>query len=107
MSETFVQGVIISAIGMGLVIALATGVAPMLWGHPFLTSGHAEPQLPLLGGIPKLTIFADNDKAGIEAAQKCARRWVGIGVEVGIQAPKERGTDFADALALHKQGQVA
>ncbi|MFC0676834.1 monovalent cation/H+ antiporter subunit A [Lysobacter korlensis] len=39
-------------IGVGLLIALATGVAPMLLGYPFLTSGHAEPHLPLIGEVP-------------------------------------------------------
>ena len=40
-------------IGIGLIVALFTGVAPMLlFGLPFLTSGHAEPRLPLIGEVP-------------------------------------------------------
>ena len=39
-------------IGIGLVFAVATGVGAMLWGYPFLTSGHAEPVLPLIGTVP-------------------------------------------------------
>ena len=42
----------VKCIGAGLLAALATGLAPLLWGYPFLTSGHAEPELPLIGGIP-------------------------------------------------------
>jgi len=38
-------------IGIGLVFALATGLAAMLWGYPFLTSGHADPVLPLIGAV--------------------------------------------------------
>ncbi|HSM10105.1 MAG TPA: monovalent cation/H+ antiporter subunit A [Lysobacter sp.] len=42
----------IACIGVGLLVALLTGVAPMLMGLPFLSSGHAEPRLPLIGEIP-------------------------------------------------------
>jgi multicomponent K+:H+ antiporter subunit A len=39
-------------IGIGLLFAVATGLAAMWWGYPFLTSGHAEPVLPLIGAVP-------------------------------------------------------
>jgi multicomponent K+:H+ antiporter subunit A len=39
-------------IGIGLLFALATGFAAMVWGYPFLTSGHVEPELPLIGKVP-------------------------------------------------------
>ena len=39
-------------IGIGLMIALATGIASWLLGYPFLTSTHAHPHLPLLGELP-------------------------------------------------------
>ncbi len=39
-------------IGAGLLIAVLTGLAPLLLGYPFLTSGYAEPWLPLIGGVP-------------------------------------------------------
>ncbi len=39
-------------IGAGLVIAVCSGLAPLLWSAPFLTSGHAEPVLPLIGTVP-------------------------------------------------------
>jgi multicomponent K+:H+ antiporter subunit A len=42
----------VKCIGIGLLAALATGLAPLLWGLPFLTSGHIEPELPVIGGIP-------------------------------------------------------
>jgi len=42
----------VACIGIGLGVALATGIAPMLWGHPFLSSSHVEPVLPWLGKIP-------------------------------------------------------
>jgi putative DNA primase/helicase len=96
--------------GVGICEGIETGLAVIqLGGGPVWASLSAGSlgAFPLLGGVPKLTIFADNDSAGLEAAQKCARRWVGFGVEVNIQAPKEKGSDFADALARHKAGAVA
>ena len=39
-------------IGAGLLVALAAGLAPLAWGLPFLTSGHATPELPLVGPVP-------------------------------------------------------
>ncbi|HUG72116.1 MAG TPA: hydrogen gas-evolving membrane-bound hydrogenase subunit E, partial [Steroidobacteraceae bacterium] len=39
-------------IGIGLLFSLATGFAAALWGYPFLTSGHVEPELPLIGPVP-------------------------------------------------------
>ncbi|HBK46212.1 MAG TPA: monovalent cation/H+ antiporter subunit A [Xanthomonadaceae bacterium] len=41
----------IRLIGSGLILALASGAASMLFGVPFLTSGHLELQLPLLGEL--------------------------------------------------------
>ncbi|MBN6151824.1 monovalent cation/H+ antiporter subunit A [Xanthomonas sp. AmX2] len=41
----------IRCIGVGLMIATASGAASMLFGTPFLTSGHLDLQLPLLGQI--------------------------------------------------------
>lgn len=41
----------VACIGIGLAIAAFTGVAPMLFGYPFLTSGHAEPVLPWIGEV--------------------------------------------------------
>jgi multicomponent K+:H+ antiporter subunit A len=39
-------------IGIGLLAAAGTGIVAMALGHPFLTSGHVEPQLPLVGTVP-------------------------------------------------------
>ena len=39
-------------IGIGLMISALTGLAAMGFGYPFLTSGHAEPRLPLVGEVP-------------------------------------------------------
>lgn len=42
----------IRCIGMGLLIALLSGSASMLFGVPFLTSGHLDLHLPLIGDVP-------------------------------------------------------
>lgn len=42
----------VRCIGIGLLAAVGTGVAAMLFDYPFLTSGHADPRLPLLGEVP-------------------------------------------------------
>ncbi|MCD7097955.1 monovalent cation/H+ antiporter subunit A [Stenotrophomonas sp. MMGLT7] len=39
----------IRLVGIGLLLALVSGAASMLFGVPFLTSGHLELQLPVLG----------------------------------------------------------
>ena len=55
--------------------------------------------IPLLTGIESLTIFADNDPAGIDAAQACATRWRAARREVRVRCPNEPGTDAADVFA--------
>jgi multicomponent K+:H+ antiporter subunit A len=41
----------VRCIGIGLLIAAATGLVPMLMGLPFLTSGHVDIELPLIGKL--------------------------------------------------------
>jgi phage/plasmid primase-like uncharacterized protein len=53
---------------------------------------------PILAGIQALTIFADNDPAGIAAARTCAERWASV-AEVTVVTPDEPGTDIADVVA--------
>ena len=42
----------VRCIGVGLLIAIISGMASMLFGVPFLTSGHADLHLPLIGHVP-------------------------------------------------------
>jgi len=42
-------------IGIGLAIALATGVGAFVLGRPFLTSAHGHPSVPVLGELPLAT----------------------------------------------------
>jgi len=52
--------------------------------------------LPVLGGVECLLIAADNDLAGIKAANECALRWNKEGVEVRIT--QQLQNDLNDAL---------
>jgi hypothetical protein len=54
---------------------------------------------PVLDGIEALTLIADNDKAGIEAADRCARTWLAVGREVRIALPQPAGSDACDLVA--------
>ncbi|NCT88659.1 monovalent cation/H+ antiporter subunit A [Stenotrophomonas acidaminiphila] len=42
----------IRCIGVGLLVAVLSGMASMLFGVPFLTSGHLDLHLPLIGELP-------------------------------------------------------
>ncbi len=42
----------IRCIGIGLLVAILSGAASMLFGVPFLTSGHLDLHLPLIGEVP-------------------------------------------------------
>jgi len=42
----------VRCMGIGLLVAAATGLAPVILGYPFLTSGYAGPVLPLIGEVP-------------------------------------------------------
>lgn len=55
--------------------------------------------LPILRGIECLVIGADNDPAGIAAANTCAGRWTAAGVDVRLILPAQAGADWNDAEA--------
>jgi multicomponent K+:H+ antiporter subunit A len=46
------------AIGLGLLVAAATGIGSWLVAHPFLTSAHGHPHVPLLGELPIASALA-------------------------------------------------
>lgn len=54
--------------------------------------------LPVLTGVDRPWIFADNDPVGRKAAQELAERWAGAGREVAIHTPEQSGTDLNDEL---------
>jgi putative DNA primase/helicase len=84
--------------GLGMAEGIETALAVMqgfgwrpVWAA---TSAGAMARFPILPGIEALTVFADADGAGLEAAQTCIARWSDAGREAQLQAPP-RG-DFND-----------
>jgi putative DNA primase/helicase len=53
---------------------------------------------PIIPGIKQLTIFADYDLAGIQAARKCNWRFKKAGIEVEVRCPPDFDTDWNDYL---------
>jgi putative DNA primase/helicase len=88
--EEFTGGL---GVAEGIETALAVPFRPV-WAC--LSAGQLA-ALPVLSGIEALTIFADQDKTGINAANTCGERWHSAGVEVTMAAPLQG--DFADRRA--------
>ena len=84
--------------GLGLAEGIETSLAVMqgfawrpIWAA---TSAGAIARFPVLPGIEALTVFADADGPGLEAAQTCIARWADAGRESQIHAPP--AGDFND-----------
>ncbi len=54
--------------------------------------------LPVIHGLSRLFVFADNDGPGLAGARRCRRIYRGAGIEARIQFPSEHGTDCNDYL---------
>ncbi len=86
--------------GLGIAEGVETALAVMqgfgcrpIWAA---TSAGMIRTLPVLAGIEALTIFADADSAGREAAESCGARWVKAAREVTIIAAPTG--DFNDTV---------
>jgi putative DNA primase/helicase len=85
--------------GLGLTEGVETGLTVMAGGwRPVwaaVDSGNLA-GLPVLPGVGSLTVFADNDEAGIKAAETLCQRWFDAGREARINpAPKGDWNDHA------------
>jgi len=80
------------AITEGIETALATGVRP-IWA---CLSASIMSGFPVLPGVDCLTVFADHDRAGVDAANAVGERWHVAGREVVLTMPADAGKDFAD-----------
>jgi hypothetical protein len=93
------------AVGEGIETVLAAvklGVAdPPAWAT---TVANNMSRLPLISGVSKLTILADNDAShtGEGAARELRREWVIAGREAVVRMPTEVGRDFNDLLLLKR-----
>jgi hypothetical protein len=83
-----------ASIAEGIESALAAALAyTPIWSA--IDAGNMA-GLPVLAGIEELLIAADNDDAGIRAANALAERWVGAGRRVRIARSETAGADLAD-----------
>jgi putative DNA primase/helicase len=53
---------------------------------------------PVITGCESLVVFADNDRAGLSAACRCAERYASAGTGVTIRSPRKTYTDWNDYL---------
>jgi putative DNA primase/helicase len=77
--------------GLGLTEGIEDGLAVLAagWAPVWCTIGTSTMRnLPVLGGIEELTIFADADEGGMAAANACANRWRASGCAATIVSPE-------------------
>ncbi|MDA0781242.1 MAG: toprim domain-containing protein [Rickettsiales bacterium] len=86
--------ILAEGIETALSVAMSTGLST--WAT-LSTSGMLNVEVPPLEITQKIIIAADNDKAGIGAANKLADRLLSAGYRVQIAMPPE-GMDFNDLL---------
>lgn len=91
--------------GLGIAEGIETALSVMQefgWSPVWAaTSAGGISRFPVLAGIEALTIFADADDngAGMKAAEACGERWADAGREVTI-ASAPTGSDFADLRGI-------
>lgn len=90
--ETVTHGLGIAE-GIETALSLAHGITPV-WAC--IDAGHLA-AFPVLGGISELVIAADNDPAGRDAAERCARRWESCAT-VRVIAADAAGCDLNDEV---------
>jgi putative DNA primase/helicase len=89
--------------GLGIAEGIETALSVMKGGwRPVwscIDAGNLG-SFPVLNGVECLTIFADNDPAGIKAAEQCAERWQAAGKEVRSVLPQTYKTDWNDVALV-------
>ena len=92
-------------VGEGLETVLAAATRLPYRGEPSrpawaTLSDGALKKFPLIAGVERLIVLADNDlnRAGQNAAEACKRRWLEAGRRVALLMPDRPGTDFNDVV---------
>ena len=87
--------------GLGIAEGIETALTLMCaqW-HPVWACGAAGAieRFPVLPGIECLTVFADADRTGMAAAEKCQEQWNAAGLECRILAAPDAGSDWNDTV---------
>jgi putative DNA primase/helicase len=78
--------------GVETALSLALAMQPV-WS--LIDAGNLA-AFPVLPGVECLTIAADNDAAGLKAANECAMRWTQAGRSVRLVIPPREGADLND-----------
>jgi putative DNA primase/helicase len=87
------------AVAEGIETTLAAAALLGLPAWSFVAAGNLAHAEGLPPEVREVTIAADNDPPGREAAREAARRWRAEGRKVRIALPDREGADFADVLA--------
>lgn len=91
--ESIAEGLGIAE-GIETALSLAHGYAPV-WAC--IDAGNLA-EFAVLDGIGSLVIAADHDRAGLEAAERCAGTWTAAGRSVRIVKPEREGFDLNDQV---------
>ena len=93
------------AIGEGLETVLAAATRIPYRGEPLrpawaMLSDGAMERFPVIDGVERLIVLADNDPfgQGQAAAEACKQRWLEAGRRVAVLTPDRPGTDFNDIV---------
>jgi hypothetical protein len=86
-------------IGEGIESSLAAGVLLRMPAWAAVSAGNLADAVALPLAVREVTIAADHDPPGLDAARKAAARWKAEGRSVRIAKPHRDGADFADLLA--------
>ena len=85
-------------IAEGIETAASAGVLLRLPAWAALSAGNLKAGMMLPPEVASVTIAADRDGPGLQAAQEAARRWRAEGRKVQVMAPDGPGQDFNDLL---------
>ena len=89
------------------IMGIAEGIETALSAHQIFNmpvwaamSKDGIADFPTISNVKHLTIFADHDKPGLDAACECGRRYAKARIEVEVRYPPKAKTDWNDYLCL-------
>ncbi|MBB4067422.1 DUF7146 domain-containing protein [Gellertiella hungarica] len=82
--------------GLGIAEGIETALAAPFRPVWACISASVMTAFPVIPYVSALTVFADHDRAGINAANAVGQAWHQAGKEVTLMTPPMPGTDFAD-----------
>jgi putative DNA primase/helicase len=93
------------AIGEGIETSLAAAELLRMPAWAAVSAGNLGESLILPPEVREVTICADNDPPGREAARKAAARWKAGGRAVRVAMPQRDGADFNDVLLERRRNE--